>query len=99
MPGFQSHRRTRTRSDISPKLRRRVLARDGGRCQIRWPGCLGEGVEVDHIIPHSEGGSIDLENLQAVCIACHKHKTQTEAQRARTRLGRKRAPYPRFGMR
>lgn len=37
--------------------------------------------EVDHVVPQSEGGSDEDSNLQSICEACHKAKTQAEAAR------------------
>lgn len=34
--------------------------------------------EIDHIIPLSQGGTNDLENLQALCKECHFDKTQDD---------------------
>lgn len=34
--------------------------------------------ELDHIIPISEGGTDAWENLQGLCITCHKAKTARE---------------------
>ena len=31
-------------------------------------------LEVDHIIPWTEGGPTELGNLQALCTACHRRK-------------------------
>lgn len=97
MAGYQSHRRTRQRSNVPEALRRRVFARDGYRCQIGSDVCTGDADEADHIIPDGEGGETNLRNLQAACGPCHALKTQDEAQRARRRLGRKRRPYPHPG--
>ena len=36
------------------------------------------GLEVDHRIPLSEGGSNDLDNLWLLCRDCHKSKTTAE---------------------
>lgn len=33
------------------------------------------GYEIDHVQELSSGGSNDLENLQALCVACHRVKT------------------------
>ena len=31
---------------------------------------------MDHIVEHAEGGSLEPENLQTLCVACHKKKTK-----------------------
>ena len=54
------------------KVRAQVLERDGHRCQIKAPGCLGIANEVDHIQPVSMGGEwYDEENLRASCQPCN----------------------------
>lgn len=58
---------------------RRILNRDGHRCQIRYVGlCIGLAGEVDHIIPVSQGGGDHDANLRAACGPCHKAKTSDE---------------------
>ena len=52
--------------------RNRVIRRDGFRCRIcniipRFP-------TLDHIIPKTLGGSNRQDNLQMLCIACHRIK-------------------------
>jgi len=37
--------------------------------------------QVDHIIPVTEGGDNDRENLQALCTSCHSKKTRRENSR------------------
>ena len=37
-----------------------------------------EGCEIDHIIPISEGGSSDIDNGQALCLFCHRVKSNFE---------------------
>lgn len=64
--------------------RAEALQRDNYLCQI----CLAKGyltpaTEVDHIINKANGGTDDLENLQSICSACHKIKTQTESHGGR----------------
>ncbi len=60
------------RHAIAPSVRRRVLARDGHRCQA--PGCTNTRfLEVHHITPRSQGGSNDASNLITLCSACHRH--------------------------
>ncbi len=59
-------RRTRV---IPPRLRRFVLARDGG-CTIA--GCTSRyRLQVHHVTPWSEGGATDAANLATVCWYHH----------------------------
>lgn len=60
-------------------LRALVLVRDKHLCQM----CLKKGkfvmaTEIDHIIPLKNGGTNDIENLQALCKRCHSKKTKVE---------------------
>jgi 5-methylcytosine-specific restriction endonuclease McrA len=60
----------KTRSTITPALRREVMIRDGHRC--RAPGCgRTRFLEVHHIIPREQGGSHSADNLVTLCSACH----------------------------
>lgn len=71
---------------------RRVLLRDGYRCQIKLPGCRGHANSVDHILALDDGGApYDLKNLQAACRPCNTSKANTAmAQRAeRSRIMRR----------
>lgn len=73
------------------RKRERIFERDGYLCQIH----LRQGVEIivtlhgahagvcDHKVPLSEGGTDDDENLQTICRACDKEKTQAESRRGR----------------
>lgn len=97
MAGFTSNRRTRQRG-VPEKLRRQVLRRDRGRCQIAGPDCVGTATVVDHKVPVAEGGTDELHNLRAACDQCHAPKTQAEAQRGREKFGRKRRPPARPGL-
>lgn len=83
---------TRHRSSNWPRIRAKVLTRDGWECQLRQPGCLTEATEVDHIQPVSQGGDDDLDNLAAVCHPCHKKKTAIETAAAQARRSGKRPP-------
>lgn len=61
-----------------------VLARDHFLCQV----CLKNGyvtpaTAVDHIINKASGGTDDMDNLQSICHACHKSKTQAESHGGR----------------
>jgi 5-methylcytosine-specific restriction enzyme A len=63
---------------VPPQERARILARDGGVCQLGYPGCTWHATEVDHIVPLASGGTADPDNLQAVCESCHVIKTAAE---------------------
>ncbi|MDK8806795.1 HNH endonuclease [Corynebacterium striatum] len=57
--------------------------------------CGAQGkLELDHIRPHSAGGTDSLDNLQWLCTACHQEKSQGEAAAAR-RARRQRLQLPR----
>ena len=63
------------------RLRGEVLLRDKGLCQP----CLRNGRvtaarEVDHIKPKASGGTDDADNLQAICLPCHRTKTARESR-------------------
>lgn len=75
---YSSDRRKRLPPDWRHR-RLRVLRRDRWRCQLKSFGCLEEATEVDHIV---RGDNHSEDNLQAVCSACHKKKTQTESEEA-----------------
>jgi 5-methylcytosine-specific restriction endonuclease McrA len=55
------------------KLRRYILERDGGLCQIRGPRCTGYATTVDHRYPSSTHPELFWaeENLRASCKKCN----------------------------
>ena len=59
------------RRALKPYLRLRTLEKARYRCQH----CRNAGrLEVDHILPVSEGGTDESFNLQALCPQCHLAK-------------------------
>lgn len=56
---------------------------------LRYPGCTLEAEQVDHIIPVAEGGAEAMHNMQAVCIICHRRKSQAEAARGQARFAQR----------
>jgi 5-methylcytosine-specific restriction endonuclease McrA len=62
--------------------RRSVFTRDNYRCQYCGRRCsLGE-VTCDHVVPRSQGGATDWDNVVAACPECNRLKggrTPTEA--------------------
>jgi 5-methylcytosine-specific restriction enzyme A len=68
-------------ADSPSWARYRVLHRDRGICahcgadvSDRLPG-QPHRWEADHVIPVEDGGLSALENLQTLCIPCHREKT------------------------
>lgn len=84
MPVPYPTRPANPRKKVSASLRRQVVERDGC-CQFEGCG-LREGdtdpstgavvkLTADHILPHSQGGRTELENLQAMCVRHQLHKS------------------------
>lgn len=66
------------------ELRKAVIARSGGRCELlKKDGrrCWDKGVDVDHIIPNDDDS---MANLQHVCAWHHARKTGREGREARS---------------
>lgn len=78
---------------------RRVLRRDGHRCYLRGPDCIGSATEVDHVRPYSQGGTDTDDNKRAICVPCHRAKTQRESAAARALKSRRRPPEAHPGLR
>lgn len=70
-----------------------ILRRQKARCSA-CDGSLRSGYQFDHVLPIWLGGADAPENLEALCVPCHRHKTALEAgQRAKvTRIKAKREP-------
>ena len=93
MTGWKHDRRSRQERGYGArwdKLRKLAMDRDDWLCQpCKREGRATPAREVDHIIPKSQGGTDDLDQLQAICKTCHQEKTQREAAEAQ---GRKSKP-------
>jgi hypothetical protein len=61
----------RATQDVSPKTRRFVRRRDGGKCCV--PTCRASRyLEIHHIVPREAGGSHEPDNLTLICDAHHR---------------------------
>lgn len=63
------------RAKMTPRLRYRILRRDGFVCQICGRGQAdGVVLHVDHIKPVSKGGKTEPDNLRTLCDQCNLGK-------------------------
>jgi 5-methylcytosine-specific restriction endonuclease McrA len=66
------------KAKISDTVRAKVLARDSFICRACGFGGSANyafALECDHIVPESVGGKATVENLQCLCGACNKAKS------------------------
>lgn len=54
--------------DISPRVRARVMCRDGAECVICHKGV---NLQIAHYIGRAQGGLGIEENLVVLCVGCH----------------------------
>jgi 5-methylcytosine-specific restriction endonuclease McrA len=68
------------------KLRQQALARDGGLCALRHPGCTGRA-ETVHISAHLHGNHLaaTLSDCRSACRRCHGKQDAPRATSPRTR--------------
>ncbi len=81
-------RKKTTRINRTEPERRKIAERQNWKCgsdACKLAGKL-EAYDVDHIIPLWKGGKDDDDNVQALCPACHRIKTDMERVE-RARLG------------
>jgi len=62
---------------LSKAQKVKVAARQKWRC-MRCDTLLNELFEIDHVVRHSLTHDDSAANLQALCVACHRQKTQDE---------------------
>lgn len=62
------------RSPLSAGFRHEVFSRDNYRCLECGATNMDRILEVDHIIPVSQGGTDEMKNLQTLCIICNRAK-------------------------
>jgi len=73
-------KRDSTVSQLKPSLKK-LLGRQKylcGICQKKFTSDTSDAMEIDHIIPISQGGSDKYENLQVVHHSCHIKKSSEE---------------------
>ena len=57
-----------------------VVRRDGQVCQNCYKNVPDSELEFDHIIPHSKGGPVSVENLRVLCRDCNASKSDSLAE-------------------
>lgn len=73
-------------------LRLRVLLRDGGRCQLKGPDCLGDADQVHHEGygrgRHKRRLLVPMEQLVSCCGPCHAAIEREKRRRCHLQLER-----------
>ena len=59
---------------VSGSVRYEVFKRAKHRCELCGAHETQVALHIDHIIPRSKGGSDDVSNFQALCVACNTSK-------------------------
>jgi len=70
----------RIRGGKHKAIRERILTRDLFTCQRCNQSMHPRHLEVDHIVPLTEGGRESDSNRQTLCRWCHKEKTGLETR-------------------
>lgn len=73
-------KRKPSRISRSEPQRRKIAQRQNWKCAGETCDLVGEleAYDLDHITPLSQGGEDVDNNLQALCPACHRRKTDKE---------------------
>lgn len=64
----------RQKERIPLNLRRRVIERDGFYCVYCDDDLSNSEIHMDHVIPESQGGPTNYNNLQVTCRKCNLAK-------------------------
>ena len=60
------------------RLRRQVNTQGGSSCTACGSWHLATDIVIDHVVPVSRNGTDLDDNVQPLCIACHRVKTRRE---------------------
>ena len=67
-----------------PGSRQTVLAEQDHQCKLCAAPITAATCELDHIVPVHQSFSAQAQNLQALCLECHRNKTALEFSHATT---------------
>ena len=68
---WQSQKR---RKHYSPKVRKMIYDKAGGRCALCGRKITLSDMTIDHIVPLNKNGEDSINNLQSTCLACNRFK-------------------------
>jgi 5-methylcytosine-specific restriction endonuclease McrA len=84
-----------SRRRYTPRERMKVAYEQRYTC-AKCAQLLPPDWQLDHVVPLSEGGGNERENVQALCVSCHTDKsvaaTQTRGAPRAPRAARKKRP-------
>jgi 5-methylcytosine-specific restriction endonuclease McrA len=80
--------RIKKRFDYVPFSRANIYARDGYTCQYCAHSFPTQELTFDHVVPVSQGGRKDWENIVTCCVSCNRRKGGRTPEEARMRLVR-----------
>jgi 5-methylcytosine-specific restriction endonuclease McrA len=69
--------------------RMNILLRDGYTCQYCGTKQRRQDLNIDHVIPHSQGGATEWENVVASCVRCNLKKGGRTPEQAGMRVLKK----------
>jgi 5-methylcytosine-specific restriction endonuclease McrA len=78
--------RIKRRFDYVPFSRANIYARDGYTCQYCGDQLPTQELTFDHVVPVSQGGHKDWENIVTCCVSCNRRKGGRTPEEARMRL-------------
>lgn len=82
--GPEKNLRAEPRRSLNMKSKREILVRQKNKCRFCGSKITLEpycNADADHIIPINYGGETNPENMQLLCVGCHRHKTSLENSR------------------
>ena len=80
--------RIKKRFDYVPFSRANIYARDAFTCQYCAKAFPTQELTFDHVIPVSQGGRKDWENIVTCCVSCNRRKGGRTPDEARMHLKR-----------